>query len=267
MSMEKLLYEQRIKELEKELQNAVDSVSKYKKEQEEFVHIASHDLQAPLRKLSTFVERLTYKFKDVSGEEVKSYTERILATITNMRSLIDDLSALSEISGENHNFLKCDLNELLQNVLKDIQPVISENNAVIDCSALPVIEGNCAQLKLLFQNLITNSIKFKKKDTPLQIKVGSEQINQEGKKPFGLPAGKIYYKIEIMDSGIGFEDQYSEKIFQPFQRLHGKSDYEGNGLGLAICKKIMEKHHGIIYAKSSKNAGARFVLILPEIYN
>src|SRR5687768_15741564 len=105
MSMEKLLYEQRIKELERELQNAVNTVSKYKKEQEEFIHIASHDLQAPLRKLSTFVERLTYKFKEVPGEEVKSYIDRIIGTVTNMRSLIDDLSALSAITEENHDFL------------------------------------------------------------------------------------------------------------------------------------------------------------------
>ncbi|MDB5199605.1 MAG: hypothetical protein JWO92_1568 [Chitinophagaceae bacterium] len=265
--MEKLLYEERIKHLETELQKATETLTEYKKQQEEFILMASHDLQAPLRKLSTFVERLIFKFKEASGEEAKSYIDRIQLTVKSMRAMIDSLAALSNITEAEDDFQKCDLNDLLQKNLDDIRVIVPENNAEITWSSLPVIEGNCTQLKHLFLNLISNSIKFQKKDTSLQIKINSEKINEEEKKILGLSADKIYHKIEIADNGIGFEEQYSEKIFQPFQRLHGKSDYEGNGLGLAICKKIMEKHHGIIYAKGSKDSGARFILILPETSN
>lgn len=261
MSTEKLLPEERIKQLEAELQNANNTLHNYKKEQEEFILIASHDLQAPLRKLSTFVERLTNKCKDLP-EEAKTYTERILSTVTNMRSLIDGLASLADVTEGTRNFQKCDLNEVLH--VLNIQP---EDKASITSSTLPVVEGNCTQLKHLFQNLIDNAIKFKKKDSPLQIVAGAKQITDEEKKKFGLQGDRKYHKIEVMDNGIGFEDQYSEKIFQPFQRLHGKSEYDGNGLGLAICKKIAEKHNGFIYAKGSKEAGARFILILPEKSN
>ncbi|HUS02165.1 MAG TPA: ATP-binding protein [Chitinophagaceae bacterium] len=260
MSTEKL-YEQRIKQLETELLNTTDTLTRYKKEHDEFILIASHDLQAPLRKLSTFVERLTGKIKDLPGE-TKTYAERIQSAVTNMRSLVDGLGTLSEVTEATKNFQECDLKVLVQIVLNDIQPA---DNVSISCSSLPVIEGNGTQLKHLFRNVIDNSIKFQKKDSPLQININSGEITEEEKKIYDLPPNKTYHKIEISDNGIGFEDQYSEKIFQPFQRLHGKSEYEGNGLGLAICKKITEKHKGIIYAKGDKEKGARFILILPEI--
>ena len=260
MSAEKLLYEERIRQLETELQKTTDALNRYKKEQEEFILIASHDLQAPLRKLSTFVERLTTKTKDLPGE-VQNYFERIQAAVTNMRSLIDELAVLSEVTESPKILQQCDLNELVQAVLKDIQPA---DNISISCSNLPAVKGNCTLLKHLFRNVLDNAIKFQKKDGPLQIIINTKEINEEEKKIFDLPAGETYLQIEIRDNGIGFEEKYAEKIFQPFQRLHGKSEYEGNGLGLAICKKIVEKHNGIIYAKSEKRSGSVFILILPE---
>lgn len=259
MSPEKLLYEERIRLLEEQLQNTTDTLNNYKKIHNDFILIASHDLQAPLRKLSTFVERLNSKFKDLP-EEAKTYSERIQSAVISMRSLIDGLSSLSEVTEAEKSFQKCDLNELVQNILTDIQP---GDNVTFTGSKLPVIEGNCTQLKHVFQNILDNAIKFQKKDSRLQITINAEEINEKEKKIFDLPAGKTYYKINIADNGIGFDDEYSEKIFNPFQRLHGRSEYEGNGLGLAICKKIMEKHNGIIYAKSSKDYGSLFILILP----
>ncbi len=262
MSTENLLYEQRIKNLETELQKATNTLNEYKKEYEEFILIASHDLQAPLRKLSTFIEKLTDKCKDAS-EEAKPYIDRIQSSLANMRSMVDSLSTLSAVTETKQDFQKCDLNQVVQNILENVKQ-LTESNAAITCSPLPIIEGNCTQLKHLFQNLINNSIKFQKKDTALQISIDSKQINEEEKKIFDLSSGKTYFKIEITDNGIGFEDQYAEKIFKAFHRLHGKSEYEGSGLGLAICKKIMEKHDGIIYAKATKISGARFTLILPQ---
>ncbi len=265
MSSEKILYNDRIIQLEAQLKTATDTLDEYKKMHEEFILIASHDLQAPLRRLATFVERLVQKFKEGPIEESTNLIERILITIASMRSMIDGLVALSFIIEAKDNFQKCDLTKMLQNILKDIQSIISDKNLSISCSSLPNIEGNCTQLKHLFQNLINNSIKFQKTDTPLQINIDTREVNEEEKKEFSLPTHKKYYNIQISDNGIGFEDKYAGKIFLPFQRLHGNSAYEGNGLGLAICKKIMEKHNGIIYAEGSTNLGARFILILPEL--
>lgn len=260
MSEEKLLYEERIRQLEKELQKATEKLDKYRKEQEEFFLIASHDLQAPLRKISTYTEKVVAKIKDLPTE-TKMYTERIHAAVKSMRNLIDGLSDLYAVTENVETGVKCDLNDVLQNVLKDIEPGMDE---VIIQDPLPVIEGNAIQLKQLFYNLIENAIKFKKKNSSVRIVINSTRCGEEEKKNFDLQRDKIYYKIEIADNGIGFDNAYSERIFQPFQRLHGKAEYEGNGLGLAICKKITEKHQGIIYATGSLDTGARFVLILPQ---
>lgn len=264
MSTDKVLYEQRIKNLETELQKATNTLTEYKKNYEEFILIASHDLQAPLRKVSTFIEKLIGEFQDAQMQEAKPYIDRIQASLTNMRSMVDSLSELSAVTETKPDFQKCDLNQIAQNIIEETQPSTSENQTTITYSPLPIIEGNCTQLKHLFQNLINNSIKFRKKDTSLQINIDSKQIHEEEKIAFNLSSGKTFYKIELTDNGIGFEDKYAEKIFDPFHRLHGKSEYDGSGLGLAICKKIMEKHNGIIYAKGSKISGARFILILPQ---
>ena len=266
MNEEKLLYEKRISQLEVELQKAIYKKNQYKKEQEEFFHLASHDLQAPLRKLSTFVEKLTYKLKDLRQQEANFYIERIQSTLVVMREIIDNLSVISDSIKSDPGFGKCDLNELLQNILEESESAITENDLAVICSPMPVIEGNYAQLKELFQNLITNSIKFRKKDSPLQIEITAGPIDEEDKKAFDLDNNTLYHKIEIMDNGIGFDGQHSQKIFKPFVRLHGNSDYEGHGLGLALCKKIIEKHHGFIFAKSARDSGTRFILILPAAH-
>ena len=267
METQELLCEERVKQVEAELRNSRDLINYYKKEHEDFIMIASHDLQAPLRKLSTFVERLIYKFKEVKGDEVNTYVDRIQSTLAGMSKMIDSLSAFSYASESRPGFTKCNLNEILQNVLKDIHLATIENNVVFTSSSLDAIEGNAAQLKSLFENIIYNAIKFQKKDTSLQIQISTGVITEEDKKAFDLNKNKIYHKIVITDNGIGFDQQYCEKIFQPFVRLHGKSEYEGDGCGLALCKKIMQKHHGFIYATSSKNSGSRFTLIFPETRN
>lgn len=268
MESKELLYKnEKIKQMEAELQKAYTLINYYKKEHEDFIMIASHDLQAPLRKLSTFVERLIYKFKETKGSEINAYAERIQSILASMRKMIESLSVFSYTSELMPGFTKCNLNEILQNVLKDIYLVTDENNVTITNSALPDLEGNAAQLKSLFGNIIHNAIKFQKKDTALQIKITAVSITEEDKKALNLHKNKIYHKIVITDNGIGFDDQYAEKIFQPFVRLHGKSEYEGNGFGLALCKKIIENHHGFIYATSSKHSDTRFTLILPETHN
>lgn len=252
----------KINDLQSDLQKANDALQNCKTHFNDFILIASHDLQAPLRKLSTFIERLDLKLKDIHDPEIKIYNDRILSTVANMHSLIDGLTELSNAAELPLHFEQCDLNDLFQNILKNVN---EENNITVTISDLPPVEGSCIELKHLFKNLLDNAIKFQKKDIPLHINIYAETLKEEEKNDIDLTAGKKYFKIEIEDNGIGFDDQYAKKIFEPFQRLHGKSEYEGNGLGLSICKKIAEKHHGTIFAKGVKNSGARFIVILPEI--
>jgi light-regulated signal transduction histidine kinase (bacteriophytochrome) len=266
MSIEKAL-EEKILELERKLQKSNNDLSECKKETKTFIHIASHDLQAPLRKLSAFVERLTYKSHDALGEEALLYIDRIDNTVAAMRSLIDSLTELSEITAADIDFIQCDLNEVMNAVIRNLELLIKDNNVAIHLSPLPTIEANAEQLKTAFKNLLVNSIKFQKEDSAPQIVITSELLPPEEEKIHSLPPGTTYYKIEFADNGIGFKPEYAEKILDPFQRLHGNSTYKGNGLGLSICKKIINKHHGIMYAKGKENSGARFILILPSTYN
>lgn len=267
MSSETSLYEKRILELEKKLQQSIYDLNRSKKENEEFIHIASHDLQAPLRKLSSFVERLTHKSRDVLTEDMQLYLDKIESTVTAMRSLIDDLSVISGISTANVEFVKCDVNEIMKQLVRDFESALKVNSPGIAISSLPVLEANAAQLKNAFKNIIDNSIKFQDKTKALQIAIRSEIVTIDEKIAFNLPVDKIYFKIEFSDNGIGFNPENIDKILQPFQRLHGKSDYPGNGLGLTICKKIIENHRGIIYAMGNEFSGTRFILILPETHD
>lgn len=238
-----------------------------KKENEEFIHIAAHDLQAPLRKLSTFVERLTHKSRDVLTGDMQLYLQKIESTVAVMRSLIDDLSVLSDIATANVEFVKCDVNEIMKQLVRDFESSLEADSPGIAISPLPILEANAAQLKNAFKNIIDNSIKFQDKTQALQIAIRSEIVTIDEKIAFNLPVDKIYFKIEFSDNGIGFNPENIDKILKPFQRLHGKSDYLGNGLGLTICKKIIENHQGIIYAMGNEISGTRFILILPETHD
>jgi light-regulated signal transduction histidine kinase (bacteriophytochrome) len=266
MNTEKEL-EDKVLELERKLQERGNELYECKKETGKFIHMASHDLQAPVRKLSTFVERLTYKSSHLLGEEALCYITRIEKTVTIMRSLIDSLTELSEVSVAEFDFKICDLNEVLHAAITDLVLPIKENDADIKVSPLPKIVASALQLKTAFKHLIANSIKFKKEGLAPQMAITCELLQAEEKNVHGLLTDTTYYKIEFKDNGIGFSAQHADKIFHPFQHLHGKSAYKGNGLGLATCKKIIEKHQGIMYAKPNKDSGAVFVLILPSIHN
>ncbi|KAA9038420.1 hypothetical protein FW778_12685 [Ginsengibacter hankyongi] len=267
MKPPEMLYQERINQVETELVHARSLINYYKKAHEDFIMIASHDLQAPLRKLSTFVERLVYKFQEVKGDEVNNYVERIQSTLAGMRKMIDGLSVLTYTSEASPGFAKCSLDEILQQVLTDFASLFAEANTTIECTALPVIDGNAVELKSLFENIILNAVKFQHKDVGSKIQITTMPVSDAERNKFSFDAASSYHKIVVTDNGVGFDDQYSDKIFDPFIRLHGKSDFEGNGFGLALCKKIIEKHHGFIYAKSNKNSGSSFILFFPETHN
>lgn len=263
MSTENRLSQQRIIELEKELQHTSDHLEYFKNEKDEFLYIASHDLKAPLRKLITFTERLIRLAGEELNEEALSCITRIQKNVLTMQSLIDDLSKLSGI-GSDINFEKCDLNEILSVVLKESASQWKINRTDIHVSALPVIEGNPSQMKLVFKNIIDNAVKFQPEGHAPEIIISADLLKEEEKIMLNLPLENVYYEIKFEDNGIGFNEKEAVNILKPFVRLNGQSSYAGNGIGLAICNKIIKLHHGILYAKGIQNKGSVFVLILPR---
>jgi len=238
----------------------------YENEYMDFVDLAAHELDAPLRKLTILTERLTTKFETATQDmDIQPYFERMQHCISDMRCLIDELSILGRVVSNSRQHTSCNMETIVQQALQSLisSPLKKPNVTIL---SLPVIEGNAEQLSRLFRNLLENAIKFSKTDTTAEIYIQSSVLSADEKKYFRLQQEKKYYKIEIADKGIGFKKEDAEKIFRPFVRLHGKSKFPGSGIGLAICKKIMENHSGIIYAEGSESEGSRFILILPETH-
>ena len=254
----------RLREYEKSLEENIRELNRSNAELEEFAYIASHDLQEPLRKLNTFSERLQLKYSDKLGTDGVLYLERIGAATDNMRNLIENLLDFSRIARSSRYFSVTNLSDLLKEVKVNLELKIEETGTVIIDTPLPAIEIVPTQIKQLFDNLIINSIKFKKEGVLPVIHIRCHPLSVPEKNSFNLKPDKIYYSIEIEDNGIGFEKEYAEKIFLIFQRLHGKSQYPGSGIGLAICKKIVENHNGIIFGNGNSENGAIFTVILPE---
>ena len=244
--------------------NASDGGARAEEKFYDFVEAAAHDLQAPLRKLSVLVERVFAKNENKFDESAKEYIDRIGACIGEMRSLIDGFMDLAKsnaiITAKEH----CDLNVIAAEIAQRMREEIENSNIVVEMHDLPTLRGNKIQYRQLFKNLFENAIKFRKLSTVARIQVITKPTTDEEKKLFGLEREKKYFTIEVRDNGIGFEQHNAQKIFEPFVRLHSRSEYEGNGLGLFICKKIVANHHGIIYATPNEKEGARFVLVLPE---
>ena len=251
-------------ESKQSLEEKINELHHRNSELEGFAYIASHDLQEPLRKLTAFSERLQTKFKEQLGEEGQLYLDRIVASTENMRLLIDSLLEFSRTARSNRHFSLYSLSDLLKETQSDLELKIEESGSLIQAGPLPAIEVIPSQIKQLFSNLLGNSIKFKKADQPPSITITCESLANPEKKNLHLQTGKEYFKLVVTDNGIGFEKEYAEKIFQLFQRLHGRHEYPGSGIGLAICKKIVENHSGHIYADAEPDKGAVFTIILPE---
>jgi signal transduction histidine kinase len=248
-------------------QQLINLLNAYNKEYTEFIDLAAHELDAPLRKLSSFIEILTDKYKAVSQtDDVQEYIGRIENSIDDMRLLINDLCTLSQVISKRSDYSFFEMETIVQQALKDMEPVITEKKAVITMAiaGLRETEGDPAQYAELFTNILDNAIKFSKKGIAPEIVIRSSAISREEKNNFNLREDREYFRIEIRDNGIGFRGEYAEKIFQPFVRLNSKSHYKGNGIGLAVCKKIVENHGGILYAESTENSGSSFVIILPQ---
>lgn len=237
---------------EERLQLFTQKLKESNKELEDFAYIASHDLQEPLRKVQAFGERLNKKFGDKLEGEGKDYIRRMQDAATRMQSLIEGLLTYSRVSTKAQPFVKTNLKKICEEVVSDLEVRIEQTNASITIENLPEIEADSLQMRQLFQNLISNAIKFQTEGTKPIIRVFSEKSETENK-----------YRIFVEDNGIGFDEKYLDKIFGVFQRLHGRSEYEGSGIGLSVCKKIVERHGGEITAKSSIGEGTTFIISFP----
>jgi PAS domain S-box-containing protein len=230
---------------------------------EQFAYIASHDLQEPVRKVSTFAQMLERSLGDIDDRS-KSYLGKINNSASRMLTLIRDVLAYSQISQDKEVFKPVNLQQVVDGISSDFELLIEQKEAVIECVNLPVIEAIPLQMSQLFGNLISNALKFSRKDIPPVIHISATLLSDEEVRSYLIPVPEIrYYNIECRDNGIGFLQEYAEQIFNIFQRLHGRTDYAGNGIGLAMCKKIAQNHRGDIFATSCANSGAQFNIILP----
>lgn len=233
------------------------------KELSGFNYVASHDLQEPLRKIQTFISRLEDKESDKFSESGLQYMERINSAIARMRTLIDDLLQFSRTTKPDKVFVMADMNELFENAKQDVAVAILEKKAQITNDILPKGLVISFQIQQLFLNLLSNSLKYSQTGKAPIIKINYETVKAKDDPNLGKATKSIYHKITFADNGIGFEQKYSERIFDLFNRLHNKQDYSGTGIGLSICKKIIENHQGFIYAKGKVNVGAVFTIYLP----
>lgn len=250
-----------LREAQVQLEEKMLALRRSNQDLEQFAYVASHDLQEPLRKIQAFAKRLKDSISDLLDEESKDYLNRMYSASDRMRKLIDDLLAFSKASREERQFTKVDLREVVNRSIHELDHIIELKNAVVEVEVNEIIDGLESQLIQLFINLLGNSLKFNEQDLPLitissKLKYGYESgVN-------GLPAQQ-YCVIELRDNGIGFEESDAERIFDVFQRLAPRADYEGTGIGLALCKRIAENHSGFITAHGKKDAGSVFKVILP----
>lgn len=226
----------------------------------QFAFIASHDLQEPLRKIQTFSHLLLDKYLD-DKPKVTSYLHKIFSSAERLRKLITDLLSYASINS-NDLFHCTDMNALVQEALMDLELKIKARNAVVYVGDLPELEVIPSQMSQVFLNLIGNSIKFSREDAPCEIKISAEKIIDKSIGAAASPSGD-FCRIVVNDNGIGFNEEFASRIFEIFQRLNGHGSYEGTGIGLAITKKVIERHHGIIAARSEENKGSSFIIILP----
>lgn len=230
---------------------------------ESFAYISSHDLQEPLRKIQTFISIILDSDYENLSERGKSYFLRVESAAARMKRLITDLLTYSRTSAVDKDFEKVDLKELLEEIEGDFLDTLEEKNGAISIQEMPMVNGISFQLRQLFVNLISNSIKFAQEGQPPHIDISQRIVNGEELDDSALYKNQNYVEITLRDNGIGFRQEYASKIFEVFQRLHAKGTYDGTGIGLAICKKIIDKHHGQITATSNPGKGATFKILLP----
>ncbi len=242
-----------------DLASANEALRRSNRELEQFASVASHDLQEPLRKIQAFGDRLQTRCLHELGEQGADYLARMLASAGRMRSLIDALLTFSRVTTKAQPFVEVNLTTTAEEVASDLENQVQRSGGRIELGPLPTLEADPLQMRQLLQNLIGNGLKFTRPGEPPLVRVESRLLEMEGSNGATIPR----CEISVSDNGIGFEEVYLDRIFELFQRLHGRQEYEGTGMGLAIVRKIVERHGGSITARSAPGAGATFFVTLP----
>lgn len=248
--------------LEQETRQRIE-LSRSNAELEKFARVASHDLQEPLRKIVTFGDRLKTKYADALNEQGYDYLERMQNAAKRMQTLINDLLTLSRITTKAQPFVPVNLAQVVQEVLSDLEVLIERTKGHLEVGELPTIDADPLQMRQLLQNLISNALKFHQTIEPPRVQISSQLIEEDERQPTGNSVMPARCQIWVKDNGIGFDEKHADSIFDAFQRLHGRSEYEGTGMGLAICRKIVDRHNGSITAKSTPGQGSTFIVTLP----
>jgi len=253
------------KQTQLQLEKSIEALQRSNTNLEEFAYAASHDLKEPIRKVRTFGDRLKQKLSSRMNEDEVEMFERLEKASARMELLVEDLLAFSHVSERPREFEIIDLDEKIKRVLEDLEMEIEEKHAEINIGPLPTLKAHRRQIQQLFQNLISNSLKYSKPNIPPVINITSKEVlgSETGINIIDEEKNKKFYLIEVSDNGIGFEQQYAERIFQMFQRLHGKQEYSGTGVGLSIARKVVENHQGFIIAEGEPGKGATFKVYLP----
>jgi signal transduction histidine kinase len=247
--------ERRVAERTEELNTMNAALQISNRELEQFASVASHDLQEPLRKIEAFGDRLKTRYNDSLDEQGRDFLDRVLVSASRMRSLINDLLNFSRVTTRAQPHELLNLSAIAADVVSDLEGRIGQVDGRVDIGPLPSVEADPVQIRQLLQNLIGNALKFHRPQVPPVVKVTGRMITS--------PAGKPLCELTVSDNGIGFEEIYLDRIFNVFQRLHGRNEYEGTGMGLAIARKIVERHAGTITARSKPGEGATFIIQLP----
>jgi two-component system CheB/CheR fusion protein len=235
------------------------------RELDQFTYIASHDLQEPLRKIMTFTERFQNKYQSTVPEEGKIFLDKVVNASWRMSRLIDELLRFSRMTRGGQKFSDTDLNEVVKDVMSDLEVLLTQKKAKVNIDRLPVIRAIPVQMTQLFSNLLSNALKFTAADKSPVIDIHCEKISGSAlPENILLRKDRDYFRITVEDNGIGFNQKYAEKVFIIFQRIHDKNIFSGNGIGLAICRKIVHNHEGEIFATAVENKGATFTVLLPE---
>ena len=235
-----------------ERHRAAEEIAERTRELERYATVASHDLQEPLRKIRTFGALLVEDCADTLSESGREYVARMSGAAARMQALIDDMLTLARTSTSATRCTRVELQAVVREAIIDLEVALSESGGVVEVRDLPALHADPVQMRQLFQNLLGNAIKFRRPGVPPRVVVSARSA--------GTPS---MTDVVVQDNGIGFDDRHAEQIFAPFQRLHGRHEYGGNGIGLAVCRRIVERHRGAIRAHAVVGEGSRFVITLP----
>ncbi|MCU7549060.1 response regulator [Chitinophagaceae bacterium LB-8] len=262
---ERKLSEEKVKQLNLQLLKNNEQLKNTVEELDRFAYVASHDLQEPLRKIMLFSNKVTVQYKDKVDKEIEAQLQKIAKASSRMQQLVNDLLKFSRHTQDIEGFEETSLDLLLQEVLSDIEHEIIHKQAKLEVKELPTVWGIPSQIRQLFQNIISNSLKFSKPDCAPEITIYSEKIPASKLiRDVTAPLNIYYHRIYFKDNGIGFDPKYAKEIFVVFKRLHSYHEFEGTGIGLSICKKIVDRHNGFIEADSKPGEGTTFIITLPE---